>query len=182
MAKMNDFNVHRAAAFSGPNDCYRDTLRRIWDDTKPMLVVCMLNPSTADHMIDDPTVQALMHFARQWGYGGLLVVNLYNWRSPSPAAMRRAPARMGPSNHRATEDALVYAGDHDRPVLVAWGNHGDFEGAAGRFVERAVGHYQLPLICLGTTASGAPKHPMARGLHRIPRNQQPLPWQYRASK
>lgn len=30
--------------------------------------------------------------------------------------------------------------------------------------------------CLGITASGAPKHPMARGRHRIPRDQSFILW------
>jgi len=34
----------------------------------------------------------------------------------------------------------------------------------------------VPLVCLGTTQSGAPKHPMARGGHRISRDQQPIEW------
>ena len=34
----------------------------------------------------------------------------------------------------------------------------------------------LNLICLGTNASGSPKHPMARGKARIPDDQEPLPF------
>ena len=69
---------------------YRIELRRIWDDAKPVLIVCMLNPSRADDQRNDPTVLALIHFASLWGYGGILIINLFSYRSSSPAEMMAA--------------------------------------------------------------------------------------------
>jgi hypothetical protein len=171
---MTDLLMRRSAVIS---DCtlYRPELRRIWDDRLPLLVVAMLNPSRADDSQEDPTLLALIWFARAWGYGGLLIVNLYDWRSPDPDAMRREPARKSPLNDGYLESALALAQAHGTPVLAAWGNHGDFEGEATRFTDRAR-QRGVTLICLGTTQSGAPKHPMARGKHRIPRDQQPIIW------
>ena len=34
----------------------------------------------------------------------------------------------------------------------------------------------LELFCLGTTQSGAPIHPMARGRHRVPDSASPRPF------
>ncbi len=48
------------------------------------VVWVMLNPSTADHVHDDPTIRRCMGFARAWGYGGIAVVNLYAWRATDP--------------------------------------------------------------------------------------------------
>ncbi len=79
---------------------WRYELRRIWDDNLPLLVICMLNPSRADATINDPTVLNLIHFARLWGYGGILIVNLFAFRSSSPDEMMRpitALARKTPS-------------------------------------------------------------------------------------
>lgn len=169
------FDMRMTAVFSGPSDCYRDQLIRCWDKTRQLLVVCMLNPSTADHETNDPTILTLIHFAKLWGYGGLLVVNLCAFRSPSPAVMRAAADPVGAENEKALLDAMMYARDNCGRILVAWGNDGDFLERDAWFCERAV-NLGLSLICLGTTRSGAPKHPMARGLHRISRDQQPLPW------
>ena len=33
-----------------------------------------------------------------------------------------------------------------------------------------------PVHCLGLTKSGMPKHPLARGQHRVPDGAQPQPW------
>lgn len=173
---MSDLLLRRTAVFDGPGEMYRIELGRMWDDLLPVLVVCMLNPSWASHLIDDQTILVLMHFARSWGFGGLRVVNLYPFRSPKPSEMKRHPERQSASNRTALEEAMVYAALTSGRLLVAWGNDGNFEGEADWFASRAAGHHGLELICLGRTQDGSPKHPMARGVHRIPRDQLPIVW------
>lgn len=173
---MSDLLMRREAVIAGPGDCYRYELRRIWDDRLPLLVVCMLNPSTADAERDDPTLQALMHFGRLWGYGGLLIVNLFALRTSSPAEMMAHDSAFGRDNAQHIHDAMTYAADHGGKLLAAWGNEGDFESRDEWFCSRALHVYRLTLICLGTTKNWRPKHPMARGKHRIPRDQQPIVW------
>jgi len=160
-------------AIISPCGQFRPELRRVWDDTKPLLPVCMLNPSRADHEIDDPTILALIWFATLWGYGGLLIVNLFDFRASKPAEMFAAPSRLSLEGEQRALAALVYASDHGGRMLAAWGNHG--HDYAHWYVEHARAR-GVELICLGTTQSGAPKHPMARGVHRIPRDQKPILW------
>lgn len=170
---MSDLLMHRSAVIS---DCktYRYELWRIWDERKPALVVCMLNPSRADDEVEDPTLLALIHFASLWGYGGLRIVNLYAFRSPSPKVMFAAGNNaMGPENEKYLTSAVLYARDNGGKLLAAWGDDGEERSVF--FVEWARTH-GVDLICLGTTQNGAPKHPMARGKHRIPRDQQPAIW------
>lgn len=91
--------------------------------------------------------------------------------------MKSAAARLDDVNLRRGREAMLVAGTMgDRRLLVAWGNDGDFEGQATRFADCAADLIGVDLICLGTTLSGAPKHPMARGRSRIPRDQQPIIW------
>ena len=166
--------IQKSALGIGP---WRYELRRIWDDGKPLLVVCMLNPSTADGYRDDQTIRTLIHFGQLWGYGGLYVVNLFAFRSSSPAEMMRQPLgqALGADNAAYVIDAIGYARDHGKSLLAAWGNHGSHH-RMDEWLE-AEAHLRLvDLICLGTTLSGQPKHPLARGKHRIPRDQQPLIW------
>jgi hypothetical protein len=63
---------------------HRYWLWRIWSRSLPILVVCMFNPSTADARDDDPTIKRLCAFARAWGYGGILVINLRSYRTADP--------------------------------------------------------------------------------------------------
>ena len=168
--------MEMSAALSGPDDRYRDELRRVWDRTLPLLVVCMLNPSTADHSRNDPTILTLIHFAKLWGYGGLLVVNLYSIRTSSPAEMMKHPDPIGPGNASAILNAMAYARDNGGRILAAWGNHGAWDDRDEWFCARATKLYGLTLVCLGTTRGWKPKHPMARGQHRVPRDQQPVVW------
>lgn len=167
--------MERAAVIS-PCGTWRDELRRVWDDSLPLLVVCMLNPSKADHEIDDPTILTLIHFAKLWGYGGLLVVNLFSYRSSSPSEMMACADAIGPENSRHLNSAMAYARDHGGKLLCAWGNGGVHEGRDEWFCSVARHYYSLDLIVLGTTQSWMPKHPMARGKHRIPRDQMPILW------
>jgi len=56
---------------------YRYALRRVWDDGKPAVLFVGLNPSTADAHRDDATIRRCTRFARDWGFGQLLVGNLF---------------------------------------------------------------------------------------------------------
>jgi len=86
---MTDLFMIREADIC-PTGLYRWWLLRVWDDRLPLLIIVMLNPSTADAERDDPTVLALIHFAKLWGYGGLRIVNLFAWRASQPAEMLKA--------------------------------------------------------------------------------------------
>lgn len=158
------------------SDCrrHRYWLWRVWESARPKLVVAMFNPSTADERKDDPTIIRLCKWARAWGYGGILVVNLHSYRASDPLTVRcMDPSQSwGDAQHYALAHALDLAERQDTPVLCAWGDLAS-DDHVRPFAEAAAG---LRFICLGTNASGSPKHPMARGRARIPDDQQPLPF------
>ena len=89
----------RSAAFS-PCRRYRYCLSRVWNPKLPSVMFVGLNPSTADEQEDDPTVRRCIGFARNWNFGGLILVNLFAYRSTDPADLLRVDDPVGPGNDK----------------------------------------------------------------------------------
>lgn len=151
---------------------HRYSLRRLWDRTLPVLTVCMLNPSTADGKKDDPTMHRVIAFAKRWGYGGVVVVNLFALISTDPRALYVHPDPVGSKNDRWIEQAVLEGSN----TLVAWGNDGALKRRDEAVLD-IIRTHRRP-ICLHWTGSQMPKHPLARGKHRVPDDFQPIvyPW------
>lgn len=179
---LGPVEIRREAEIS-PCGMFRWTLKRFWH-AGPYVCWVMLNPSTADAERDDPTIREVIRFTRLWGYQGLVVVNLYPFRSSSPAVCRRWSEQNEYAND--VNDAL----DHNRKVILDVTNDADLIMAAWGAPPWAHGWSEViaddirgtfdhggpvrQIHCLGTTQDGSPKHPLARGVHRIPRDQQPI--------
>lgn len=111
----------------------------------------MLNPSTADAKEDDPTIRRCMGFAREWGYNKLVVGNLFAFRATKPTNLPDDISEaIGPENIEWLR-RLVHESEL---VVAAWGGS---KRAAARADEL---NFKTPLHCLGTTKSGAPRHPL----------------------
>ena len=155
-----------ASATFDPTRAYRYHLDRTWDPVGPVVTFVMLNPSTADADVLDPTVRRCVGFARAWGYGSLQVVNLFALRATDPGDLLRAPEPVGAANDRAVVDAATGA---DR-VVVAWGVRGTHRDRASDVGALLVGH-GVRIHALGTTKDGHPRHPLY-----LPRGTAPGPW------
>ena len=155
----------------------RLSLTRTWG-TGPTIVIAGCNPSNADGQRDDPTTCREMAFANRWGFGALVKVNVYPviaattsmgalhaWRSIYPATWER--------NIDRAAGLLARAG----AAWAAWGAlvPGEDLGAWIAGVARRLGR-PVDWQCLGVTTSGAPKHTLARGRHRIPDDARLQPW------
>lgn len=161
------------------SDCrkYRFFLERSWKDDLPKLPVCMLNPSTGDAEKDDTTIRRLTHFATNWGYGGLAIVNLYPLRASKPSVMWASEGRSHEHNEQWLDAIIVTAENNGNKLLAAWGNDGAWEGAADKFIQRVEERSKLvDLVTLGRTAHGNPRHPMALGRARVPDDQSMEVW------
>jgi hypothetical protein len=147
-------------------------------DSDPLRVVfLMLNPSTADAFVVDPTVGECVKRARGELADVLEVVNLFALRSPYPADLKkRAHGFRGDDVDNNV--AILAACNGAHRVIAAWGNYGalDYRDLSVLSLLRGNG---IELHHLGTTQDGYPKHPLARGKHRIPAEQQPIAWSTR---
>jgi len=149
------------------SDCelYRYSLSRIWGEGARIMFV-MLNPSTADEQRNDPTVERCERRARNLGYGGFRITNIFAWRATDPRDMRRAADPIGPDNDAVLTEGAVWA---DR-IIAAWGVHGAHLGRGGA-VARLLADGTTPLFHLGLSKAGHPRHPLY-----LPYHQEPVPW------
>lgn len=119
----------------------------------------MLNPSSADEVKDDPTIRRCIAFSKGFGFGALTVVNLYPFRTKSPKELRSfgdLPFDFSDEMRRNHEVICATAGEAD-VIIVAWGDaawHTDWYSLTHGIPRPRT------LRCLGTTKSGAPRHPL----------------------
>lgn len=141
------------AAYSGC-EAYRYALWRRWA-AGPSLLYVMLNPSTATERANDPTIERCERRARALGFAALGVVNLFAYRATQPQDLKRAADPTGPLNDAAIRRAAMRADQ----VLCAWGVHGAHQGRDAQ-VARLLRDSGRPLLHLGLTRDGAPRHPL----------------------
>lgn len=133
-------------------DAYRYLLWRVWEVSLPSVLFIGLNPSTADHQKNDPTMRRCIAFAKSWGYGSMYVANLFGYRTKSPELMKKAKAPIGADNDAFVLEAHANC---DRTVLM-WGNHGTHLNRDQEMLDKLEG----PLYCFKLTKSGQPAHPL----------------------
>lgn len=143
------------SAFISPCGNFRYTLSRTWNASLPVLVFCLLNPSTADGSYDDATVRKCIGFAQRLGFGGLIIVNISAYRAKNPVDLRRAHWPLGPDNNRYLDHAFT-----GRTVVLGWGANARHNPViAERVFQRAKA--QADRVCaLRLLSDGTPEHPL----------------------
>ena len=141
-------------ALLSPCRRFRYRLGRRWAEG-PAVCCVLLNPSTADEVRLDPTCSRAREYAERWGYGSLIVTNVFGWRDTDPAAMKAAKDPVGPGN----DAAIVRAAKESDLVVCAWVNHGSFLERSSR-VKALLNRSKIPLHTLRLNANGEPAHPL----------------------
>jgi hypothetical protein len=90
----------KKSALISPCGNYRYWLKRTWDLSREPLCVVGINPSTADDKEDDNTVRRCVRFARDWGHGGVILINPFAYRSRDIGVMLAQRDPVGPENDR----------------------------------------------------------------------------------
>lgn len=145
---------------------WRTLLWRRWDSARPVANFLMLNPSTADERVLDPTCARARDYAERWGYGTLQVTNVFAWRATDPDEMKAADDPVGRGNDRA----ILRAAREAELVVCAWGNHG-LHLARSLAVQRLLRGAGVALHVLRLNANGEPAHPLY-----LPARLRPTPW------
>src|SRR5260221_14621388 len=93
-------------ALISPCGTYRYWLNRWWNKKLPLAVFIMLNPSDADAVQDDPTINCCVRLAKREGYGGIHVVNLFAFRTPDRNRVPEQRDPVSPDNDRDIREAV----------------------------------------------------------------------------
>ncbi len=144
------------AVFGGDRHEYRYTLHRVWGEAKPAVLFVLMNPSTADTEVDDPTIAKCQRYARAWGYGTMFIGNTFAYRVTDQKQLLEVADPVGPDNDQhiremaAQADLIVLAYGKPHPKLRA-------RGAAVQAMLRNEGHTLHAFkLCL----DGTPGHPL----------------------
>ena len=132
---------------------YRWTLTREWDSTRGTCVFIGLNPSTANQFRDDPTIRRCINYSMQWGFGKLIMVNLFAFRATNPSTMKADNHPVGKYNIKYINSACRQAD----LIIAAWGNHG-FYNKQSETICRYL--HDRPVKCFEITKRGQPVHPL----------------------
>ena len=160
------FQGDSGAAFSACRR-YRYLLWRYWDRSKPMIAFCLLNPSTADEVKNDPTVERCQRRAIALGYGGVEIVNIFALRSTDPMALYSADDPVGPEN----DSNILSCLNGTAMFVCGWGTHGALHQRGRRVREMLRAHHPTKVHVLQLTKEGYPQHPLYIGYA-----VQPIEW------
>lgn len=134
---------------------WRYLLWRCWDPSRPAANFLMLNPSTADELKLDPSCTRSRNYAERWGFGSLIVTNIFAWRATFPRDLLLAENPVG----RGNDAAILRAAREAKLVVCAWGNHGEHLGRANAILDLLTRN-RIALHALRMNASGHPAHPL----------------------
>ncbi len=142
---------------------YRYALFRTWSDEKDKVMFIGLNPSTADEVEDDRTIKRCISYAKQWGYGGIIMGNLFAYRATSPEEMMKSTDPIDPENDIWLKRLAVQVDI----VVAMWGNRGGFLNRSKEVINLFPN-----LMCLRITGAGQPHHTkgLPDGIKPIPFN------------
>ncbi len=129
-----------------------------------------LNGSKADGERDDPSLNRMISFSKREGAAEIFVTNLFGYRTTYPRDLRAAaqgdfgsePVDVeGPENRAKIKDVF----ERSDLCVVGWGSNGSF-GRAGRKMMAYLAEINvknIPILCLGVTKHGHPRHPLYVG-------------------
>jgi len=129
----------------------------------------MLNPSTADALVDDPTIRKCMGFARRWHFNRIDVVNLFSFRATSPKVLKAEGFPNGPDADWQLQ--AVFGLTFVREVVVAWGTQARHRRQRVAQVVRFLEDANLQPLALRLNTDGSPQHPLY-----VPYDTPPRAW------
>lgn len=137
-------------------DQYRYELTEIWDETKPLVMWLLMNPSVAGLDFADPTLIKTGKYARSWGYGGQLIGNVHAYRATDKFKLLDVADAIGPEN----DESILRMAGLSETVVLAYGQPPTNLRSRGRKVVEILRHH--PALCILKLAKDGitPWHPL----------------------
>jgi hypothetical protein len=158
------------------SDCevYRYLLWRVWNNTLPTALLLMMNPSTADEVENDETVERQINRVRMWpeiGFhfpvGGLEVANAFAYRETDSK-------KLGPLHETGfdlvgeSNDAMIIEAARRASVVVCgWGKPGAL-GGRDKAVLQLLRDNGIKPYALKFNQNGTPTHPLFVSKKTVP--------------
>lgn len=158
------------------SDCetYRYLLWRIWDNALPTALLLMMNPSTADEIDNDPTVERQIRRVMMWpqiGFnctvGGLEVANVFAYRETDSAKLSSLHASGFDLVGDKNDEMILEAAKRASIVVCGWGQPGAL-GARDKAVIRLLVSNGVTPYALQINKDGSPRHPLYVGYKKVP--------------
>lgn len=155
--------THSDTVLSGePEPLYRMRLERHWKRDGLLYLFSGVNPSFADHRIDDQTAKKWTGFTDRNGGRGWIAVNPFALRSTDVTGLSKVVDPVGPENLSYIRQAISEA-----DVLVpCWGRKSKVPAHLWHHVETVKELFLAsgkPIRIFGLNKCGQPKHPQMLG-------------------
>lgn len=144
---------------------HRFLWKRVWDKTKPIATVIMLNPCESDGIITDTTTSLVINnVARLENFGGVAIVNLYSMLTSKLNFKWNADSDL---NHEENDGYIMKAAEEASKVILAWGRAEDtnkrVEERAGELIKK-LSKYKDKLYVISDGAGRYGMHPLTPAL------------------
>jgi hypothetical protein len=143
-------------AFFDEDKIYRYLLHRKWGDSKKKITWIMLNPSTADEIVDDPTIRRCIGFSQKFHADELDIVNLFAFRSTNPKQLYSIDNPIGHDNDTYIKQSI----ETSFLVVLGWGNHGKLLNRSTEVSSKLIRQYSDKIYVLKILKNGEPGHPL----------------------
>jgi len=162
--KLFELKTMHDTIFS-PNRIYRYQLKTKVSYDKGTCMFLMLNPSIADEVTSDPTINRVKKYLKTWGYGNLIVCNIFALRSTDPKGLRDVEDPIGEDNDRY----ILQSAKESDMIICAWGNHGLYLDRGAQVMKMLKENGMSDkLHCLDISKVNQPKHPLYLKANMLP--------------
>lgn len=159
LIKHHNTLIQQSVAHFSPCEKYRYWLRRDWDLNRAAISFLMLNPSTADEMQNDPTIERCQRRAISMGYGSMIIVNLFPFRMTDSTQLNTVENLLGDAEE--ADNCILRAVQMSDMTVCGWGKH-PLAAPRAQAVIALFKNNNLhdKVKCLQRNADGSPQHPL----------------------